>query len=269
MNATEGSEEDRYRFNPWRAPGWAPVVDACGQAAGEFPDQKLGGDSVFYNTNLSKKGDFGSKLPKGPSMANWTAGSAVNVSWGVRYNHGGGYSYRLCPANEPLTEECFQKTQLDFDVNAQTLVWNNGSLTWPMKNKGIFVNEGTYPPGSMWARNPLPRIQDSRIGLANPTSCPAAGPRGPEGSAGCTPFPPPCPWDGGILPCTDGDKLLGRCDGNGQGVCSSDWTVGLIQDTVIIPKDLAPGDYVLGWRWDCEETAQIWENCADVTITAP
>ena len=31
----------------------------------------------------------------------------------------------------------------------------------------------------------------------------------------------------------------------------------MIEDTVIIPKDLAPGKYVLGWRWDCEETAQV------------
>jgi predicted carbohydrate-binding protein with CBM5 and CBM33 domain len=37
---------------------------------------------------------------------------------------------------------------------------------------------------------------------------------------------------------------------------------------VILPKTLPAGDYVLGWRWDCEETAQIWANCADVTIAA-
>ena len=28
VNAVEGAEEDSYRFNPWRAPGHAPVVDA-------------------------------------------------------------------------------------------------------------------------------------------------------------------------------------------------------------------------------------------------
>ena len=44
--------------------------------------------------------------------------------------------------------------------------------------------------------------------------------------------------------------------------------MGLIYDTVLIPKDLAPGDYVLGWRWDSEETAQVWSNCADVRIAA-
>jgi hypothetical protein len=53
-----------------------------------------------------------------------------------------------------------------------------------------------------------------------------------------------------------------------MGACSADWVIGLISDMVLIPKDLVPGDYVLSWRWDCEETAQIWSNCADVTVTA-
>eukprot|EP00040_Diaphanoeca_grandis_P011897 m.60909 g.60909 ORF g.60909 m.60909 type:complete len:403 (-) comp22904_c0_seq1:338-1546(-) len=267
LGVTEGSEEDRYRFNPWRAPGWAPVVDACGQAGGQYGYQHLGGDSVFHNTTMAVMGDLGSKLPKGPSMATWKAGGRANVSWGPRYNHGGGYSYRLCAADQALTEECFQQTPLQFDPTAQLLVWNNGSLTFPMNTKGVYVDEGTYPPGSMWARNPLPRIWDSKLGLFDPDSCPKEGPRGPQGSAGCLAFPAPCPWDDGILPCKDEDRLLGRCDGNGMGYCSSDWVVGLIQDTVLIPADLKPGDYVLGWRWDCEETAQIWQNCADVTIT--
>lgn len=88
IDAEEGSDEDRYRFNPWRAPGWAPVVDSCGMAGGEHGYQHLGGDSVFYNTSLAKMGDMGSNLPKGPSMATWKAGGKANVSWGVRYNHG-------------------------------------------------------------------------------------------------------------------------------------------------------------------------------------
>ena len=39
-----------------------------------------------------------------------------------------------------------------------------------------------------------------------------------------------------------------------------------IVDKVQIPKDTTPGEYVLSWRWDCEQTKQIWQNCADVTI---
>ena len=34
------------------------------------------------------------------------------------------------------------------------------------------------------------------------------------------------------------------------------------------PAELPPGDYVLGFRWDAEETAQVWASCSDVAITA-
>lgn len=42
-------------------------------------------------------------------------------------NHGGGYQYRLCPLEDELTEECFQKHPLDFVRGLQYLQWNNGS----------------------------------------------------------------------------------------------------------------------------------------------
>ena len=35
-----------------------------------------------------------------------------------------------------------------------------------------------------------------------------------------------------------------------------------------LPDNLETGDYLLSWRWDCEESTQVWENCADVRITA-
>ena len=27
---------------------------------------------------------------------------------------------------------------------------------------------------------------------------------------------------------------------------------------VVIPEDIKPGSYVVSWRWDCEETAQVF-----------
>ena len=39
-------------------------------------------------------------------------------------------------------------------------------------------------------------------------------------------------------------------------------------DEVIVPAGLAPGEYVVGWRWDCEESTQVWSSCADVTVVA-
>lgn len=39
-----------------------------------------------------------------------------------------------------------------------------------------------------------------------------------------------------------------------------------IVDRVVVPADIAAGDYVLSWRWDCEQSNQVWQNCADVTV---
>ena len=55
-------------------------------------------------------------------------------------------------------------------------------------------------------------------------------------------------------------------DGDVEGKCSGDWTGGQLVDHVVIPAGLPAGEYVLGWRWDCEETTQVWASCADITI---
>ena len=39
-----------------------------------------------------------------------------------------------------------------------------------------------------------------------------------------------------------------------------------VLDEVLIPATLKPGKYVVGFRYDCDSTAQVWSNCADVTI---
>ena len=134
------------------------------------------------------------------------------------------------------------------EAGGTSLVWNNGTR---LKIKNIFVNTGTWPPGSTWARNPNPRWNDDNKGLHDPSSCP--GPTSRSGP-GCAQFPPPCPQDTGRLPWST--------DGSGQGECSSDWTAGAIADRVVVPKTIAPGHYVVGWRWDCEETAQGEYSCS-------
>eukprot|EP01046_Picozoa_sp_COSAG06_P023234 COSAG06_NODE_1835_length_8257_cov_14.244300_4_plen_278_part_00 len=213
-------------------------------AGGKGPHQNIGGDSSFTTTSLATMGDKGStKLkPTAPeNRTHWKAGTSVEVAWGIRYNHGGGYQYRLCPANQPLTEDCMQKMPLEFDLKEGTsLVWNNGSR---YKIENVFVSEGTWPKGSTWARNPIPRVNDDNIGQHDPDAC-----KGPlkHYTPGCIQFPPVCPQDTGRMPWST--------DGSGQGACSGDWTAGLIADRVIIPKTLPPGDYVLGWRWDCTHT---------------
>lgn len=143
------------RYNPWRAPGYAPVFDPCGMAGGTPPQNAGPGEAKFAPTPWAKQGDLGSKvLAKGTATATWSAGADVEVSWAIRYNHGGGYQYRLCPASEPLTEECFKKTPLAFSGQPR-LKWNDGTSA-PFK--GVYVTVGTSPPGSAWAMNPIPRI---------------------------------------------------------------------------------------------------------------
>ena len=39
-----------------------------------------------------------------------------------------------------------------------------------------------------------------------------------------------------------------------------------IVDLVHVPATIEPGNYILGWRWDCEQSNQIWSSCSDLTI---
>ena len=61
---------------------------------------------------------------------------------------GAGYQYRLCPANEELNEDCFQRNPLDFDPSKQALEWKNG--TRMLVPSPQYVDEGIIPVGSTW-----------------------------------------------------------------------------------------------------------------------
>ena len=79
----------------------------------------------------------------------------------------------------------------------------------------------------------------------------------------CRQFDPPC----------DADKLWGRTPGSADptylmGGCAGNWVDGVVVDRVTVPSGIKPGSYVVGFRWDCEETSQVWSTCADVTIVA-
>eukprot|EP00927_Polykrikos_kofoidii_P002024 TRINITY_DN10776_c0_g1_i1.p1 TRINITY_DN10776_c0_g1~~TRINITY_DN10776_c0_g1_i1.p1 ORF type:complete len:333 (-),score=52.61 TRINITY_DN10776_c0_g1_i1:63-1061(-) len=39
-----------------------------------------------------------------------------------------------------------------------------------------------------------------------------------------------------------------------------------VVDKVDVPGDLHEGDYVVSWRWDCEQTTQVWSACGDVKL---
>ena len=53
-----------------------------------------------------------------------------------------------------------------------------------------------------------------------------------------------------------------------EGICSGEWLTNItLYDQLRVPASLAPGEWVLGFRWDCESSAQVWQSCADITIT--
>merc|ERR1719384_734570 len=150
----------------------------------------------------------------------------------------------------------------------------------------VKVSEGTFPRGSEWARVPVPgcRLCDQAVcgkGLM-PNMSQKFSPGGIFGNVtmygglpwfkqqqcaqscsglnltacppGMTQFPEPLP---GISGYTGTYPPVGH-----EGLPYS------IVDQVIVPKDLDVGDYLLSWRWDCEQSHQIWQNCADIRIVA-
>jgi len=269
-NATPGSENDIYRHNPWAAPGTAPVGDACGLAGGTPWAQEVSEAGDYTATKFAHHGMNGTKLAPMDTGVKWKIGGVAEVTWQLENHHGGGYQYRLCPADEPLTEACFQKTPLDFVAGQQGIVFKGAASGSWFPVEADYVTEGVHPAGSMWARIPVP------------TS--ALGPRCLPGANDTVETPNACEdWEHGLVdgPCKPCPGTAGsdcsRCDNHWKGEtsftppcpgCYGGKHTQAIRDVVKIPATLKPGKYVLGWRWDCEATAQVWSNCADLELVA-
>lgn len=119
----------------------------------------------------------------------WKVGATVDVSWAVVANHGGGYQYRICPKGEAQTEECFQKTPLEFVGDEQYIQYCDLSTVPPLSpnatpqefppqqafpkacdrsNRTAItakrISTGTIPAGSTWTRNPIPACDNALAG---------------------------------------------------------------------------------------------------------
>jgi len=241
--------KDYFHNHPWRSPGSAPVHSPCGVLGGN--PHGCPADAPIGEGNNCPGGGFGyGPRAEDYPFANvvttkWKAGSVVEVGWGINANHGGGYSYRLCKMPKGgrsfLTEECFQETPLKFVGSTQWVQYGTDR-----KNRTAFKAErttkGTFPPGSEWTKNPIPACAGGWGGaLDKDTDC-------REG----TQFDPPAP---GL---------------KGFGIQIPNPTVFTfhfsIIDQVQIPHDLVPGEYVLSFRWDCEQTPQVWSACSTIKI---
>jgi hypothetical protein len=254
--------------HPWRAPGAAKVNSPCGgyggnmngcvHADGSPSPCDVGGvaggpDAIdYYNQG---------KLGQNIKRTKWQRGSVVEAAHILYSNHAGGYAYRLCKESAGLTEECFQAGQLDFVGNTHIIQWGPDKST-RKEIPAVYTTKGTTPAGSMWARGPIPTCAGSAGGYSwdiwhsmSAIDCetyPFVAENKRE-----TQFPPPLPglygWG------TDYTDQRTHQPGH--------YMPYFIMDRLQVPSKIPKGKYVLSWRWDVEQGAQIWNTCADITIT--
>ncbi|CAE7354429.1 unnamed protein product [Symbiodinium sp. CCMP2592] len=255
------------KYHPWRYPGAAPVGDPCGTTAGG--KEPLGQLDPPPGFGTGVDGSDFKVLPSLLEQTVWQPGAEVEVAWGIAANHGGGYQYRLCPAGmEALTEECFQRKPLEFVGDKQWLQFGNGfdkSNRLEIKAKRV-GGQKVKPEGSTWTMNPIPGCKENggraKSTCLGPTFEPAPG------------SDKTYRYGGGSAPGIYGYGS-GRCMGNlsktPEAFCDPQeyydvsFDFGIV-DLVKIPDDLPEGHYILGFRWDCEMTKQIWSSCADVIV---
>eukprot|EP01052_Picozoa_sp_SAG31_P022909 SAG31_NODE_1849_length_7088_cov_2.647446_2_plen_222_part_00 len=217
------------------------------------------------------------------------AGSRVKARWEQTAAHGGGYIYRLCRADEKISEECFDRLPLRFATEEHTVVYRGGQTE---QIAATIVKEGG---GLGWARNPLPWVSDAACDYRVPHGEHCTGWPGKEHCPGCGPTPSDpgkpwtahaadnaCPtscarfpefWNGPLTGSCMGDLLPPPVNGSedrvdGMRPCADPRKSpdAIIEDTLLVPPAIRPGEYVLNWRWDCEATSQVWQSCSDGPI---
>jgi len=265
----ENTVMDIFKFNPWRAPGKAPVFDSCGMAGGRWTEAFNA--AAFNTTKFAKIGDLGSKiLAPRPTGTVWTRGSIAKTRWELTANHGGGYIYRLCPVGSVLNEECFTKIQLKWATDTHVLRFANASND--MTIKATDITEGG---GIGWRLNPFPNVRtdpcDYNVTLHDGPGhhCSSLGPHSSSWCPGCGP-----PLFAADASCPDvcSKHYPGTPDGRTPTLPFPNPIPGIdthaftVEDTVLVPDDVPAGEYVLGWRWDCDHSSQVWNSCADIQI---
>jgi hypothetical protein len=287
---------------PWCAPGKAGIRSPCGVVGGSDQlDPNSNSGWVIKGTQLGQDGRMLKELPQEKPV--WKAGSAVNVSWALNANHGGGYQYRLAKKSLFPSEAEFQRMPIEFasstnfvkfcDANkhlhvAQKCCSSDADLRKnppceqeykPCSEEGAIsfealdVSEGTTPPNSVWRRNPIPPCKGASGGCCGDT-CGAAFGTEPTDYQ----FAPPglditrnmsAPFVNRTAN-VQRDEYIG---GFGMGG-GCDWdtptTLDNYQSYVVLDELRVPrvpaGDYILSWRWDVEQGNQIWSSCSDITI---
>lgn len=251
-------------FVPWKSPG-QPLSNPCGS---------------------DENGRDMTELPRTPGAV-WHRGSAEEVAYAITANHGGGSAFRLCPLDANTTEECFQQQHLEFAGNTSWIQWGNDAAG-RVPFRATRLDKGTMPKGSQWTQNPVPgcvrkeggcpkcfynnppqyNTNDTKVAICKYGVCdPECACPPPKFNAGCdgpdfngTQFPSPAAG------------VSGGAAWAWPGITSPQWFPAhsgmnySIVDLVKVPASLKPGNYLLSWRYDAENSQEVFANCADVTV---
>jgi len=297
----EVPSEIQNHANPWFAPGHAPVANSCGILGGwkysSTRDYVAGPDDAYYNfinmlgqpTNNQPPPD-GMSTPAGTSGTDvlqsdlnqrklaqganyrtndnpiWKAGTPQEVSYSLVANHGGGVQFRLCELGHlwdgTMNEDCFEA--LDF---VGSTAWfnpygahnNTDNIPFAPVRVNDANTDGVLPAGSTWTQIPLPACAGPLGGISGHTF----GARDSNWECDTPQFHNEIS-DAGYFGYGDaGANSDAMWDGD-----VGDFVIPFeIIDTVQVPEGLE-GDYVVSWRWDSEQTAQVWTQCSIVTIEA-
>jgi hypothetical protein len=184
---------DIYENHPWKHPGKAPVWSPCGIGGGNprgcyVPGTTTPTPCPAGAESHGKDARF-FEFPDVKTTV-WKIGGIAETAWQVNANHGGGYSYRLCPLQTatqppgfPIDEACFQSHTLDFVGEKQWFQFGSNRSTRALFGDipAMTLSEGTWPIGSQWRRNPVPACHGPGAanaygrGGGNQTSFPNAG----------------------------------------------------------------------------------------------
>jgi len=314
-----------YIFNPWYAPGHAPVGNPCGVLGGwrySSTRDYVAGPGDAFDLFMSGKGGptnaisppVGMSPPAGTTgtaallqdintrmqdaqgeeyrtndNSAWKAGTSVNVSYQIIANHGGGIQYRLCKLDHlfdgTMNEDCFQRMPLDFVGNTSWFEHDNNDVDDADVNSSSSSSSSGRSSGSSSSITSIPftpiRVSDSNSKGVLPagstwTKVGISACTGVSGGAGMSHCDTPQfeneltqagLWGfGNFVQITDSGAGELKDSGNTAAFKKvlQDYS---IVDTVKVPEGIE-GDYVLSWRWDSEQTSQVWTQCSVVTVEA-
>jgi len=243
-----------WKHTPWGSPGTSPNDDRSRALGPCGVLQRPGGEGhVPEGIFDARDMHFRNK-----HVTEWQVGSVVEAAFAITANHGGGYTYRLCrvpqhgATQSSVSEACFQATPPPQFHGSTQWAQYGSDVNTRKPIQAVRTTWGTFPPGSMWTKNPIPAFRCTSGGL--------------HGHAfdGITPNPHGCTQLNFPPAHADLAGFGGHSDSRRHLIDTFKFQ---IVDKLKVP-DLPPGDYVLGWRWDCEQTFQVWTQCSNIKIVS-